>query len=186
MTTVGLEVAFVNESEVPEVVSENPGAVPKTSIVQLKRDRGVAKGLLTKKRNEMESYIDKFESAAVVKIKLAELNSALERLEHAHTLYHEPLSDHEDIQDSLDYFNYEELKVKDLISRVQKCQISLAKEQPENPSTPVVAPSTPKVEPSTPVVKPLDQNDLQSLGPCQAPGQRLQPGKRNCSPRPTR
>lgn len=111
------------------------------STLRLKRDRGIAKGILTKKRNEIESLIDKFGSIAGVEIKLAELNSALERLEHVRAFYHETLNDHEDIQDSLDYFNYEELKVKDLISRVQNYQISLAKEQPEKPLTPIVKPS---------------------------------------------
>ena len=140
MLTAGSEVAFVNESEVDDVVCENSGDMPKISTVQLKRDRGITKGILTKKQNEIESLIDKFGSIAVVEIKLAELNSTLEGLEHIHALYHGTLSDHEDIQDSLDYFNYEELKVKDLILRVQKYQISLAKEQPEKPLTPIVKP----------------------------------------------
>ena len=100
----------MNESEISDVVSKATSAPSNVVMEQLKRNRSTAKGILTKKRNEIELLINKFESSAAVELKLSELKSAFEQLKLSHGNYHETLTEEEEIQDSLDYLSYEELK----------------------------------------------------------------------------
>ena len=67
-----MEVQFVNESEISDVASKATSARSKVVMEQLKRNRSTAKGILTKKRNEIELLINKFESSAAVELKLSE------------------------------------------------------------------------------------------------------------------
>ena len=134
------EVTFVNESEISEFVSEASSALPnKPSAGQLKRQRGAAKGVLTKKRNEIESRINQFECPEEGDRQIAELETALEMLGQIHAAFHETLSGEEEIQDSVDYFQYEEAKVKDLTARI-KMSCSTCVKQSEQHSTPTVEP----------------------------------------------
>ena len=123
----------MNESEISDVVSKATSAPSNVVMEQLKRNRSTAKGILTKKRNEIELLINKFESSAAVELKLSELKSAFEQLKLSHGNYHDTLTEEEEIQDSLDYLSYEELKVEDLISRLQKCKDSVEKMNLEGP-----------------------------------------------------
>ena len=96
-------------------------------------DTTIWKPGFTKKRNEIELLINKFESSAAVELKLSELKSAFEQLKLSHGNYHETLTEEEEIQDSLDYLSNEELKAEDLISRLQKCKDSAEKNNLEGP-----------------------------------------------------
>ena len=124
---------FVNDSEISDVVSKATSAPSKVVMEQLKQKRSTAKGILTKKRNENELLINKFESSAAVELKLSELKSAFEQLKLSHGNYHEALTEEGEIQDSLDYLSYEEVKAEDLISRLQKCKDSVEKMNLEGP-----------------------------------------------------
>ena len=50
----------MNESEVSDVASKATSAPSKVFMEQLKRNRSTAKGILKKKRNEIELLINKF------------------------------------------------------------------------------------------------------------------------------
>ena len=110
-----MEVQFANDSEISDVVSKANSAPSRVVMEHLKENRSTSKGILTKKRNEIELLINKFESSAAVELKLSELKSAFEQLKLSHGNYHETLTEEEEIQDSLD-LSYEELKAEDLIS----------------------------------------------------------------------
>ena len=70
--TLSMAVQFMNESEISDVASKATSAPSKVVMRQLKRNRSTAKGILTKKRNEIELLINKFESSAAVELKLSE------------------------------------------------------------------------------------------------------------------
>ena len=55
------------------------------------------------------------------------MKSTFEQLKLSHGNYHETLTEEEEIQASLDYLSFEELKAEDLISRLQKCKHSVEK-----------------------------------------------------------
>lgn len=113
------KIKFVNESEIAGVVSEKAALLPKMSSQQLRWNRSTAKGLLTKK-NKIESLLNKLQHASDVELKTLELETSLESLKKAHVLYHDTLSEDENIDESADYVRFEELKVEDLFSRLEK------------------------------------------------------------------
>eukprot|EP00794_Sanderia_malayensis_P009280 gene9280-10259_t len=76
-------------------------------------------------RNEIEGILDKFENPNEISEKISEHEVALEKLKIAHAQYHKTISETEteEIQDSIDYLNYEEIKFN------IKCQ------RPERPTS---------------------------------------------------
>eukprot|EP00794_Sanderia_malayensis_P021083 gene21083-23139_t len=138
-----LEVEFVNDNEITGVLSEGPPTLSKTSIAGLKQNRSIAKRNLTRKRNEIENIFDKFENSNEITEKISELKFALERLKNAHAHYHKTISEAEteEIQESFDYFNFEEIKVKNLISALLQRQNLLSKEKVDEGLIPAEDPS---------------------------------------------
>ena len=129
------EIQFVEESEITEVLSGKPVAIPKMSE-QLKRDRSVAKGLFTKKRNEINAIFEEFVEITEVEEKLSELIFCFEGLRKAHVLYHGTLTEKLEIEESNDYLRCEELKFKELAHSLEKCKTKLLSKSENLPSIP--------------------------------------------------
>ena len=118
------EIKFVEESEITEVLLGEAVALPKMSG-QLKRDRSVAKGLFTKKCNEISAIFEELTESSEVEKKLSELISSFEGLVRAHVLYHDTLTEKLEIEESNDYMRFEDLKFKELAHSLDKCKAKL-------------------------------------------------------------
>ena len=129
------EIQFVDESEITEVVSGKAVAIPKMSE-QLKRDRSVAKGLFTKKRNESNAIFEEFVEITEVEEKLSELIFCFEGLRKVQVLYHDTLTEKLEIEESRDYLTFEELKFKELAHSLEKCKTKLLSKAENLPSIP--------------------------------------------------
>ena len=124
MTSGKTEIKVVEESEIMEVVLGEAVAPLKMSG-QVTRDSSVAKGLFTKKRNEISNIFEELTERSEVEKKVSELISSFEGLVRAHVLYHDTLTEKLDIEESNDYMRFEDLKFKELAHSLDKCKAKL-------------------------------------------------------------
>ena len=74
-------------------------------IRQLKRARSSAKGILSKRQNELLEIITNTTNLPELEKKLSELNKALEKFQATHKAFHDNLCDEDDILESNDYYD---------------------------------------------------------------------------------
>ncbi|CAB3981354.1 PREDICTED: uncharacterized protein LOC107342904, partial [Paramuricea clavata] len=71
---------------------------------QLKRARSTAKGILSKRQNELTDIFSKTDNSSELEKKLSEMHKALEKFRTAHDAFHDNLQDEDDILESNDYY----------------------------------------------------------------------------------
>lgn len=98
---------------------------------RLKRARSTAKGLITKKQNEIKELLLNIENLESIKEKIPELDSVFEEFKAAHEIYHANLSDDCDIDESEEYFAAEMSRVCDLKERIATIAASTAQKSQE-------------------------------------------------------
>lgn len=98
---------------------EKETGTSETSKRQLKKDRSVSKGVVTRKRNDINELLadakpdaDKLNAATQL------LDTAMEKFVTAHEIYHESLHEAEDIEESNEYLKAEVTRVNDLKLRI--------------------------------------------------------------------
>lgn len=87
---------------------------------QLKRTRAEAKAVVAKLRNELQQLMSDCENVDRVREKLNEMDISMRLLKDAHDKYHAELMDEYDIEESKEYYEYEEIKVAQLVGRMAK------------------------------------------------------------------
>ena len=85
---------------------------------QLKRARAEAKAVVAKLRHELQQLMSDCENIDRVREKLNEMDISMRRLKDAHEKYHAELMDEYDIEESKEYYEYEEIKVAQLVDRI--------------------------------------------------------------------
>ena len=103
---------------------------------QLRRDRSVAKGLFTKKRNEINAIFEELAEITEAEDNLPELISYFEGLRKAHVLYHDTLIEKLEFEESSDYLRFDELKFKELTHSLEKCKTKLLNKSEIFPTIP--------------------------------------------------
>ena len=93
----------LRDSRQPNKTLDRSG-VEHERILGLKRSRSSAKGVVTKRQNELLQLMKDSNDVEQVRSKVIELESALRNFYEAHDKYHAVLIDDNDIQDSIEYF----------------------------------------------------------------------------------
>jgi len=86
-------------------------------IKKLKRARSAAKGVITKKQNEIKELLLNIENIDTIKTRIPDLDQAFDNIRAAHEAYHANLTDECDIDES-EYFSAENTRVCDLKERI--------------------------------------------------------------------
>lgn len=93
----------LRDSRQPNKTLDRSG-VEHERILRLKRSRSSAKGVVTKRQNELLKLMKHSNNVDQVRSKVLELELALRNFYEAHDKYHAVLIDDNDIQDSIEYF----------------------------------------------------------------------------------
>ena len=93
----------LRDSRQPNKTLDRSG-VEHERILRLKRSRSSAKGVVTKRQNELLKLVKDSNKVDQVRSKVMELELALRNFYEAHDTYHAVLIDDNDIQDSIEYF----------------------------------------------------------------------------------
>ena len=89
------------------------------NVRQLKKLRSTAKGLVTRKRNEINELLSTpMPHIDELKKRAHELETVMEKFQISHGNYHQNLKDEEDIEESNEYLEAEQTRVNYLIERI--------------------------------------------------------------------
>ena len=99
-----------------------PADTGKSAIItlrQLKKLRSTAKGLVTRKRNEINELLSTpMPHIDELKKRTQDLATVMEKFQISHENYHQNLKDEEDIEESNEYFEAEQTRVNYLMERI--------------------------------------------------------------------
>ena len=89
------------------------------NVRQLKKFRSTAKGLVTRKRNEINELLStSMPNIDELNKRAQDLETVTEKFRIARANYHENLQDEEDIEESNEYFEAERTRVNYLMERI--------------------------------------------------------------------
>ena len=107
---------LADTGKIPTITSDKDEI---SDIRQLKKLRSTAKGLVTRKRNEINELLSSpMPHIDELKKRAQDLETVMEKFQISHENYHQNLKDEEDIEESNEYFEAERTRVNYLIERI--------------------------------------------------------------------